>query len=220
MIRKISYLLFMLVTSVAMAMNNEEIQQINTTTPTTQPTLMVLNPAECSKIECEELAPPSQPLNEFLIGILEAAIPGTYIDTSEQLWNVSDYDAFAQFVGNKNSYIVSSDSVRPEGVYTYPDMGLISVIYDFFKDKEQFFSLELTRTSDEYRIAREHENIKYREYRAMCEMQNKEYQESLDRDREAAEQKAREDEAAAELLQRKLIANEDDDSRRIVCKKV
>jgi hypothetical protein len=96
------------------------------------------------------------------------------------MWNVSEHDSFVQFVGNRHNYALSSVPVRPEGVYKYPEMGMISVIYDFLKDGEHFFSLELTRVSEEYRIARLQENA---EYRAMRDAQDREYQESLERDR-------------------------------------
>lgn len=147
----------------------------------------VSSPAEDGHIVCEELAPPPEPLSVFIPKILSAVVPGTYTDTLDQIWNVSGYDVFSALVGSMNDYTLSSDFVRPEGVYTYPETGMISVIYDFIKDSDQFFSLELTRVPEEYLIARGQENA---EYRAMREMQDREYQELLARDRESRVEQA------------------------------
>ena len=200
MFRKAQLLAFTLITSAGMAMDGEPVTDTVTTPSSTdamilitepiipctdlcaQHTLVSLNPAEGCRVECEDLAPLSEPLNVFLLKILDAAVPGTYIDTSDQMWNVSEHDAFAAFVGNRGDYALGSDLIKPEGVYTYPETGMISVIYDFVKDSEEFFSLELTRVPEEYRIAREQENT---ECRAMRDMQDREYRESLVRDRES-----------------------------------
>lgn len=208
MLRKAQLLAFTLITSAGMAMDGEQVTDTVTTPsstdamilitepiipctdsiiPCAQHTLVSLNPAEDYHIACEELAPPSEPLTVFLSKILDAAAPGTYIDTSDQMWNVSEHEAFAAFVGNRGDYALGSDLVKPEGVYTYPETGMISVIYDFLKDGEEFFSLELTRVPEEYRIAREQENT---ECRAMREIQDREYQESLARDREFGAEQA------------------------------
>lgn len=180
MFRKAGLLVCTLITSAVMAMDGEEMPDTLETVDTAQHILVPLNPDEGSHIECEDLAPLPQPLAVFLSKILDAAMPGTYIDTLDQMWNVSEHDLFVQFVGNRHDYALSSVPVRPEGVYTCPEMGMISVIYDFIKDGEQFFSLELTRVPEEYRIARLQENA---EYRAMRDAQDREYQESLERDR-------------------------------------
>ncbi len=181
MFRKAGLLVCTLITSAVMAMDGEEMPDTVETVDTAQHILVPLNPDEGSHIECEDLAPLPQPLTVFLSKILDAAMPGTYADTLDQMWNVSEHDSFVQFVGNRHDYALSSVPVRPEGVYTYPEMGMISVIYDFLKDGEQFFSLELTRVPEEYRIARAQENA---DYRAMRDAQDREHQESLERDRE------------------------------------
>lgn len=181
MFRKAGLFVCTLITSAVMAMDGEETPGTVETIGTAQHTLVPLNPEEVSHIDFEELAPPPEPLNVFLSKILDAAAPGTYIDTRDQMWNVSEYNLFVQFVGNRHDCALSSDSVRPEGVYTYPETGMISVIYDFVKDGEEFSSLELTRIPEEYRIARAQENA---EYRAMRDAQDREYRESLVRDRE------------------------------------
>ena len=207
MFRKAQLLAFTFIASVVMAMDGEQVTDTVTATSSVdaiaetmipcadtmilcaQHTLVSLSPAEDCPITCEELAPPAEPLITFISKILDAVVPGTYTDMFDQIWNVSEYDAFAAFVGNRGDYVLSSDSVRPEGVYTYPEMGMISVIYDFVKDNDsdQFFSLELTRIPEEYRIAREQENA---EYRAMRAMQDAEYQELLARDREFGAEQA------------------------------
>lgn len=185
MFRKAGLLVCTFITSAVMAMDGEEMPDTVETIGIAQHILVPLNPDEGSHIECEDLAPLPQPLTVFLSKILDAAMPGTYADTLGQMWNVSEHDSFVRFVGNRHDYALSSVPVRPEGVYTYPEMGMISVIYDFLKDGEQFFSLELTRIPEEYRVARVQENA---EYRAMRDAQDREHQESLERDRECQAQ--------------------------------
>ena len=142
---------------------------------TIQHTFICLSPAEGSTVEFEKLAPCQQPIPEFLECILGSSKPGTYIDTSGQQWNVSNYDEFVLFVDDRRNYALSSDFVRPDGVYCYQGTGMISVIYDFIKDSDQFFTLELTQIAAEYRAAREQEA---REYRALRDIQDRELEEA------------------------------------------
>ena len=205
MIRKFKLLVFALITPAVMAMDCEQISDDGAATAcTVQHSLFLLKPVEKSQVEHEHLTPLPQPLSNFISWIIDAAVPGTYTDASEQVWNVSDYDKFLEFIGNRHEYALSSDPVRPEGVYTYPDIGMISVIYDFIKDNEQFFSLELTRIPDEYRIAREQEN---KEYRVMRDIQDREYQEVFTFDRIRFPEMAEDKEGG-------LMSCEDDYSRR------